>query len=89
MLPVKSGQTHDAWDLDFKIDGADPIVVQVFAITAQPTQLAPAFKVIIRKLSVLDVDDFGDIAKQENEGVPSGNDSDSHKVSVKDKDACI
>src|SRR5688572_20090171 len=82
MLPVEANEPHDARNLNFKTDGPHPIIMRISAFHPHAAQLTPAGEVVGIKLTFLDVDDFRDLAEKQNEGVPSGDDSDRLKMSV-------
>jgi hypothetical protein len=89
VLSIKSSQADDPRDLNLKVNSSDPVIVLVFGVATQTTELAPALEVIIGKLTLIDIDYFSDFAKQQDESMASRYDSDSHEVSVKDENARI
>lgn len=84
---VKTGEAHDAWRQEPLPNELNPVTGRLPQLILEGTQLAPAVKVVVHVTAVLDVDNFGGRAVEEQAGLPDRDDMDGDVRSIEDQDA--
>ena len=79
-------EPDDARDGDRETDRANPIVLLGLELFPQFADLTPAFKIVGKILTVLDMDDFGHVSAEQRKRSPNVDHADRQIVLVKNKD---